>query len=403
MSVETRFELFTPTFLADPYPTYDRLRVEDPVHLYEPTGGWVFTRYDHIDAILRDPRWSANRVAPFIGRRPAAMQEELRPLIAVLTKQFLFLDPPEHARLRVLASKAFTPRVVERMRARIEQLVSGLLDQVAGRRAMDVIRDFAYPLPATVILEILGLPPERREQFKAWSVDFAAVLSNVHLDPEIDRRAQRSILAALDVFRSIADQLRAAPRDDLLSGLVLAEERGDRLTIEELLANTMLLLLGGHETTTNLIGNGLLALLRNPDQLARLRDAPGLIDMAVDEFLRYDSPIQFTGRTPVEDIEIDGKLIQKGRLATLFLGAANRDPARFPEPNRLDVARRDNRHLSLGHGIHYCLGAPLGRLEAQIAIGAVLRRFPRLRLATEAVEWQPNFAFRGLKALPVAW
>jgi pimeloyl-[acyl-carrier protein] synthase len=403
MAVAVDDRLFTAEFLADPYPIYDLLRANDPVHFHEGQRRWLLTRYEDVDAVLREPQWSAERWPQLIARRTETMQEELRPLYAVLTKQFLFLDPPDHSRLRGLVNKAFTPRVVERMRSRIEALVAGLLDAVAARGEMDVIRDFAYPLPATVILEIIGLPPEMRDDFKAWSVDFASVLGNVHLDPEVDRRAQRSILTALGAFSTVVSGLHEKPGDDLLSGLAQAEEQGDRLTIEELLANTMLLLLGGHETTTNLIGNGLLALLRHPAELQRLRDGPALIATAVEEFLRYDSPIQLTGRAALTDLELGGKRIQKGQLATVFIGAANRDPERFSAPSRLDLGRKDNRHLSFGYGIHFCLGAPLGRLEGEIAIGEVLRRFPELRLASDKIEWQPNYTFRGLKALPVSW
>jgi cytochrome P450 len=392
--------LFTRAYLDDPYPVYARLRAEAPVYWSERYQRWFLTRYADIDASLRGPHWSANRLHNI---RPPERETEIEPVVRVGSKQMLFADPPDHTRLRGLVSKTFTPRVVERMRTRVEQLVDALLDKVADKGEMDVIRDLAYPLPAIVILDVLGLPQEERDQFKAWSVDLANFLGNVVGDPEIDRQAVRGVVDAVDRFATLADELRQSPRDDLLTALVQAEEAGDRLSREELLANTMVLLLGGHETTTNLIGNGLLALLRHPDQLQRLRDDPSLLPTAVEEFLRYDGSIQSIARIATVDQEIRGKLIRAGQRVMTVLGAANRDPEQFERPDELDVGRHPNRHIAFGLGIHFCIGAPLARLEAPIAFRAILERFPNLRLATDRVEWQPNPIFRGLKALPVAW
>jgi len=403
MSEDYGLRLGTPAFFADPYPTFERMRSEDPVHWSPALGRWHLTRYADIDALLREPRWSANRVRLFLGSLPTETRKELQPLEQALVNQMLFADPPDHTRLRSLVGKAFTPRVVERLRPRIAAIVNELLDQVAATHRMDAIRDFAYPLPAIVICELLGVPSEEREQFKHWSSALAAFLGNYRRDPEIDRQALATGIEAADYFRITADRLREQPRDDLLSLMVAAEEQGDRLSVEELLANSVLLLGAGHETTTNLIGNGLLALLRNSDQRRRLQNDLSLMPMAVEEFLRYESPVQVTSRGAPEDVEIGGKRIAKGSLVNFWIAAANRDPERFAEPNQLDVERQNNRHLAFGAGIHFCLGAPLARLEGQIAFTTLLERMPNMKLATDTVEWQPNISFRGLTALSVTW
>jgi cytochrome P450 len=397
-------ELYTPEAMQNPYPVLERLRAEAPVARGVNPPRWVLTRFADVDAALRDQSWivGGQRIANLIRIRPPEVRAELQPLFDAIANQMLFSDPPDHTRLRGLVSKAFTPRVVQRLRPRIEQIVDDLLDPAVERGSLDVVHDFAYPLPAIVITEMLGIPPAERDQFKAWSDDFATFLGNTHGKPEIDRRAHRSIDEAGTYFQSVARQLREHPADDLLSLMVTAEEQGDRLSGDELLANAFLLLAAGHETTTNLIANGLLALLQNPDQLRRLRDDPALIATAVEEFLRYESPVKLIVRAAPSDLEVDGHQIAKGEVVLFHLAAANRDPEQFSEPNQLDVGRKPNPHLAFGLGIHFCLGAPLARLEGQIAIGRVLERFPNVRLTAETVEWQPNPTFRALKALPVA-
>jgi cytochrome P450 len=338
-----------------------------------------------------------------MSQRSPAMQAELCPYAEVAARQMLFTDPPDHTRLRGLVSQAFTAKMVERMRPHVETIVEDLLDRAAAAGSMDVVRDFAYPLPATVILDMLGLPQEDRDRFKAWSVEFAAILGNAHLDEDVDRRGQQGTLEAIAHFRVECDRLRGRPADGLFSAMVLAEEDGQRLTVEELVANALFLLAAGHETTTNLIGSSVLALLRHPGEFQRLHEEPGLAAGAVEELLRYDSPIQMTTRIASEDIEVAGRRLPKGTLVGLMIGAANRDPDRFDDPDRLDITRPDNRHLALSRGLHFCLGSSLAKLEGSIAVAAVARRFPGLRLAPEGVQWQPNFAFRGLKTLPVTW
>lgn len=402
-AVAAQDRLFTPAALNDPYPVYAQLRDEGPIYLSPARRHPFLLGYADVYAVLRDSRWSADRIPALMSQRPPEVQEELRPYAAVASKQLVFADPPDHVRLRGLMSQAFTIKTVERMRPHIEAIVEGLLDRVEAGGSMDVLRDLAHQLPPAVILEMLGLPDRDRERFKEWSFEFAAILGNAHLDVEVDRRGQRAILEAIEHLREECDRLRGRPDEGLLSAMVMAEEDGQRLSLEELTANALFLVAAGSETMSNLIGNGLLALLRNPDQLQRLREEPALIEGAVEELLRYDSPIQMTIRIAREDVEIGGRVLPKGTLMGLLIGSANRDPDRFDQPDRLDIGRQDNRHLALSQGSHYCLGSALARMEGQVAIGAIVRRFPRLRLATENVQWQVNFAFRGLASLPVTW
>jgi pimeloyl-[acyl-carrier protein] synthase len=388
------FNPFLPEVIANPYPTYHRLRQEDPVHL-SPLGIWALSRYDDAAMLLRDPRF---------GRRGFQQILESRFGRQGLGQSMLFQDPPDHTRLRTLVNKGFTPRVIEGMRSHIQQVVDGLLDQVKAAGRMDVVADLAYPLPVIVICEMVGVPAEDREKFRDWSYAIARSLDAIAVpNEELARRANEAQDALTAYFARLIEERRRAPRPDLLSALIAAEEAGDRLTTQELFATGILLFIAGHETTVNLIGNGTLALLRNPDQMQRLRAEPGLIASAVEELLRFDSPVQRTGRLLYEDVTIDGKTIPKGSIAVALIGAANRDPAHFPDPDRLDITRSDNRHLAFGWGIHFCLGAPLARLEGQIAFSTLLRRFPRLALAADQVEYRETSTLRGLRALPVTF
>ena len=386
-----------PDFLADPYPAYHRLRAEDPVHRH-PLGFYVLTRYDDVAAFLRDPRFGKSGYQALFESRFGGGQDGTGLAISML-----FRDPPDHTRLRSLVSKAFTPRVVETLRGRIQAIVDRLLERVAGAPRMDVIEGLAYPLPVTVISELLGVPAGDSETVKEWSRDVARALDAIALPvgPEVIERGRLATDGMADYFRGLSEERRRHPGPDLLSGLVEAEEAGDRLSERELLATCILLYVAGHETTVNLIGNGLLALLRHPEERRRLQDDPGLLPAAIEELLRYDGPVQRTGRMAVSDMEIGGVPIPKGSLVLGLLGAANRDPAHFAEPDRLDLGRPEPRHLAFGAGIHYCLGAPLARLEAQVAIGTVLRRFPALTLAAERPVWRPSSTLRGLEALSI--
>ena len=396
--------LLRPEVRANPYPLYHEMRSADPIHWDEPMGFWALTRHSDIMSILHDGRFSkANGLESAVRRFPADQQENARPVYRVFAQMMLYADPPHHTRLRGLANKAFTPRVVERMRPHIEQIVSQLLDEALARDRMDLIQDFAYPLPATVIMEMLGLPLAERDQFKHWSDDFMSLIGLVRHDTAQVEKARRSLSDVTDYLCDLYEQRKLRPTDDLLCALVNVGEHDGSLDRSELVANTVLLLAAGHETTTNLIGNGMLALLRHPAQMQLLRDNPALIDTAVEELLRYDNPVQIVWRMPMEDIELDGKRIERGQIVNLLVGAANRDPAQFPDPDRLDIAGRENRHIGFGLGIHFCLGSPLARLEGQLAINSLLRRMPALRLEDEPLAWHENPTFRGLHALPVAW
>jgi hypothetical protein len=392
------FNPMDPEFVADPYPMYHRLRAEDPVH-HSPLGFWVLTRYPDVMAMLRDPRLIKEPIAAFVAAR---FGMAVPPGLGL---SMLDRDPPDHTRLRGLVSKAFTPRALERLRPEIQQIVDGLLDEVEARGSMDLVEEFAYPLPVRVICEMLGVPVKDHERFKAWGLDIARGLDAIMLPPdsEVGQRSVSGRRALADYFRELIAERRAAPRDDMLSALIAAEEAGDKLNEEELLATCILLLVAGHETTVNLIGNGTLALLRHPDQLRKLRERPGLIGTAVEELLRFDGPVQRTARIPSEDITIGGQTIPKGEMVMPFLGAADRDPTQFSDPDRLDITRADNRHIAFGMGIHFCLGAPLARLEGQIAINTLLARLPKLALATDRPQFRQSLTLRGLQALPLSF
>jgi cytochrome P450 len=378
----------------NPYPAYRQLRDRDPVHFSRLARGWVLTRLQDVNAVLRDPRFSVNRALAF----PEAKQE-FGAFFSSLDRTILLRDPPDHTRLRSLVSKAFTPRAVELLRPRIQELLDELLEPIARRGEMDVVSDLANPLPVIVIAEMLGIPPQDRDRFKAWSHVVAQGLEPV-LDMRFIRNADQATLEMNDYFHDIIRQRRADPREDLISRLISVEEQGEHLSEEEMLAFCNLLLIAGNETTSNLIGNGMLALLRNPDEFRRLHDDPGICESAVEELLRFDSPVQLTGRVATEDLELGGRQIAKNALILTLLGAANRDPAEFPDPDRLDLGRQDNRHLAFGLGIHFCLGAPLARAEAQIVFRTIAERFPNIAFAGQAGR-RRTITLRGLDSLPV--
>jgi pimeloyl-[acyl-carrier protein] synthase len=398
-TTDVLFNPFLPEFHADPYPAYRRLRELDPVH-QTPLGLWILTRYDDVLMALRDPRFGREGFAPLLEAAYGSPGEA-----GTLPRSMLFQDPPDHTRLRSLVNKAFTPRVIEGMRPHIQEIVDRLLDRVEGKGGMDLIEDLAYPLPVTVICEMLGVPVEDHPAIRQWSADVARSLDALGLgaSDEVVERGRAGRRALGDYFRRLVPDRRRHLENDLLSGLIAAEEQGDKLSEGELISTCILLFIAGHETTVNLIGNGMLALLRHPDQLRLLRKEPVLITSAIEELLRYDSPVQRTARITSERVEMRGRTIDTGAMVVAAIGAANRDPAHFSDPDRLDVTRRDNRHLSFGFGIHFCLGAPLARVEGQVAIGTLLRRCPRLALATATTEWRESSTLRGLKRLPLAF
>ena len=392
------FNPMAPEFVEDPYPTYRRLREEDPVH-QSPLGFWVLTRYEDVVSSLRDPRMVKEPIAAFVAARFGLQAPPTGMGLSMLDR-----DPPDHTRLRGLVSKAFTPRVIEQLRPHIQGIVNRLLDKVEGEPGMDLIEQFAYPLPVIVICEMLGVPVADHERFKGWGLDIARGLDAILLPPDspVAERSMHARHALAAYFRELIAERRAAPRDDMLSGLIAAEEAGDKLTEDELLATCILLLVAGHETTVNLIGNGTLALLRHPEQRKRLQEDPGLITTAVEELLRFDGPVQRTARIPSEDVTFGGKTIGKGEMVMPFIGAADRDPRQFPDPDRLDLGRTDNRHIAFGWGIHFCIGAPLARVEGQIAINTLLKRQPKLALAATPQHRQ-SLTLRGLTTLPVGF
>jgi pimeloyl-[acyl-carrier protein] synthase len=398
-TAEPIFDPRLPEFHANPYPFYRALREKDPVH-QSPLGFWVLTRYDDVVTSLRDQRFGRDGFAPLLeaiyGPEHASGN---------LPRSMLMRDPPDHTRLRALVNKAFTPRVIEGMRPDIQTIVDRLLDQVEGTQAMDVIADLAYPLPVTVICEMLGVPLDDHEAIRNWSSDIARSLDAIGLlaDPDIVARGAAARRALTEYFRRLLPERRAHPKADLLSLLIAAEEQGDKLNEGELLAMCVLLFIAGHETTVNLIGNGILALLRHPDEMIKLRRDPALISLAIEELLRYDSPVQWTARITNTDVEIQGRKIPSDSMIIIAIGSANRDPSHFADPDRLDIARADNRHVAFGFGIHFCLGAPLARVEGQIALGTLLRRMPTLTLQTPTMDWRESSALRGLKGLPVTF
>jgi pimeloyl-[acyl-carrier protein] synthase len=396
------FDLMDPQVLANPYPFYDKLRQSGPVVWDEFFKGWICGSYKEVTAALRDSRLAANRVTSEKDLIALGLAE-LAPLYFRLTDQLLFIDGPKHTRLRGLISKVFTPARIEKMKTYLQELVDQMLAEASTRGRMDVIHEIAYPLPVTVIAELLGVPTEDLEQLKKWSDDYAAMLGSFQYIPDNPEEVLDSLQAMTNYFLTIIQGYRNHPNNTLLSDLVIAQEQNQRLDNDELLANCILLLAAGHETTTNLIGNAVLTLLRHPDQLTWLRDDPSLIEGAIEEVLRFESPAQYTVRKAREDVELGGKIIRKNQAIILLLGAANRDPEQFSDPANFDIRRTNNRHISFGYAAHFCVGAPLARLEARTALATMLARFPHLRLASTEVTWRENKNLRGLATLPVTF
>jgi cytochrome P450 len=394
------YRLLDPAVLADPYPLYARLREEDPVHWDPYLHCWVVTRYADVLTVLQ--RFSADRT-PSPEQMRALGLGEIEPIAAVMVKQMLFMDAPAHTHLRKLCSSAFTPRRVELLEERIEAIAHELIDRVIARGSMDVIGDFAAPFPAIVTAHLLGVPAGDHAQLKAWSADFAEMLGNFQHNPERVGRVLRSVADMTAYFRSaIREEARVLP-DGLIRSLVEAEVDGARLSEDEVIANVIVTMVGGQETTTNLIGNGLLTLLRQPDRLAGMRDRPEIAGSAIEELLRYETPSQHTGRICHEDTRIGDVTIRKGAAVMAVMAAGNRDPRRFADPDTLDLERQDNRHLAFGWAAHFCFGAPLARMEGRIAFAALLKRLPQLALGEGKLEWRQNLGLRGLTALPVSF
>ena len=396
------FNPLSPDFIRDPYPAYAKMRETDPMYM-TPIGAYAASLHADCTAVIRDRRFGKDYVNRTIKRYGADIMNE--PVVRSMQYWMLQQDPPDHTRLRGLVVQAFTARRVEDMRPRIQEIVDATIDRVIADGRMDLISDFAFRLPVTVICDMLGIPEDHQEFFHENSRAGGRLLDPVPLTrAEIDA-ANAGHAAAESYFQQLFELRRRSPGDDLTSKLVLAEQDGSKLSNDELTANIILLFGAGHETTVNLIGNGLLALHRNPDQLKLLKENPALITNAIEEFLRYDSSVQLTGRVALEDVEVGGKLVPKGESVLCLLGSANRDPAVYPDrPEQLDITRQNVKPLSFGGGIHFCLGAQLARIEAEVAISTLLRRLPDLKIDNvENPKWRPTFVLRGLQELPASW
>ena len=372
----------SPALRANPYPLYEELRRKDPVHRMRLQDAWVLTDYADVDMVLRDTRRFGNEGRDF-GYIPQV--------------SMLDLDPPEHTKIRRLVAHGFTPRSVAALEPRVRETVAVLLGNVEEKGRFDLIADLAFPLPVIVIAEMLGVPPEDREQFNEWSNVVSLIVDPLLDEPQV-RKVQQTVDEVFAYFEAVAEERRRDPQDDLVSALVTAEVDGERLERDDLLVNLLLILVAGNETTRNLIGNGTLALLHNPDEIQRLRDDPMLLSGAIDELLRFDSPVQLDSRIAREPVELRGRRIAPGQRVLCLLGAANRDPQTFPDADRLDVGRSAASHLAFGRGIHYCLGAPLARLEGRVAFEALLPRLGSLRLMQEP-RYRDQVTLRGLESL----
>ncbi len=393
------YSLLDPDVLADPYPLYRRLREFDPVAWDPFLHAWVVTSYAGVVEVLH--KFSADRT-PTPEQLGAKGMQSLGPVAEVMVRQMLFLDAPAHTGIRGLCSKAFVSRRVEGLRNHIQDIADGLIDSVRASGRMDVIGDFAAPLPAIVTAELLGVPPADHEQLKDWSADFAGMLGNFQHNPDRVAVVLQSLDEMSRYFTSAVRDSRRSP-NGLINLLIEASEGGMRLSEDEIVANIIVTMVGGQETTTNLIGNGLLTLLRHPVELARLRDDDAIVESAVEELLRYESPSQHTARLAPTDLVLGDKSIRRRDAVMAVMAAANRDPQRFADPDRLDLERPNNRHVAFGWGAHFCFGAPLARIEGQIAFPTLLRRLPGLALAPGPLSWRQNLGLRGLEALPVTF
>jgi len=395
------YQLLDPEILANPYPLFKKLRETDPVHWDPFLHAWVVTRYEDVLTVML--QYSADRTPKPEQLEAMGMMAELKPIAQVMVKQMLFMDAPSHTRLRALCAVAFTPARVAALKEHIQEVANQLIDRVIDSGKMDVIADFANPLPAIVTAGLFGVPVEDHQKLKDWSTDFAEMLGNFQHNPDRARRVLKSTEGLLDYFQKEIREQKQNPRPGLVSSLLSAELDGSRLTEEEMVANLIVTMVGGQETTTNLIGNGLVSLLKNPDQLELLKDDFSILPSAVEELLRYESPSQHTARLAPDDMVLGGKRIQKRQAVIAVFAAANRDPERFPDPDRLDLRRTDNRHVAFAWGPHYCFGAPLARIEGQIAFETMLRRLPNIRLEPRELVWRENLGLRGLKSLFISF
>jgi cytochrome P450 len=398
------FNPLSPEFQANPYPYYDMLRENMPILFFSDWGNWFLTRHEDNVAALKDARFGRD-ILSIMTREEMGWQEDpphLRPLYQMQEEWMLLRDPPDHTRLRTLVHKAFTPRMIERLRERAEAITNDLIDKAQANGGMDLIDEFALLLPVTVIAEMLGVPVSDYAMLHQWSTGLAHTLEMAQ-SPEVAERGAEVTVEFSAYIREMIAERRKNPQEDLISALVATEAEGDKLSEDEMVSMCILLLFAGHETTVNLIGNGTLALLRNPDQWEKLKADPSLVKSATEELLRYDSPVQMTARWVLEDCEFAGHQLKRGQQVSTMIGAANRDPARFANPNQLDITRDSNPHIAFATGIHFCIGAPLARMEGQIAFAALARRLPNLKLVNENPPYRNTYVLRGLAELPVTF
>ncbi|AZN41148.1 cytochrome P450 [Paenibacillus albus] len=398
------FRRYSEPLHRNPYPFYSYLLEQEPIRFIEENGFWVISRYEDVNRILKDPtfvREHRNAMPGLYEEPPQQVVNEWKPVNDLLDNWMLLRDAPVHTRLRGLVSPAFTPRAMERLRQNIRNIAEHLADEMAEGNEAELISGFAFPLPVIVIAEMLGVPPEDRELFKGWSHTFARILEGGDQPPDF---AGQAIGAAEEIsvyFRDLIGEHKKAPKEDMISDLIHAKEQADALTEQELIATCVLLLVAGHETTVNLISNTMLALLDHPEQRALLLNQPKLIASTVEEGLRYEGPVQQTSRLAAADYSIGGQTIKQGQFVTVMLGAANRDPAQFQEPDRFLIERTPNRHLAFATGAHFCLGAPLARMEGEIALSVLMQKFPKMHFKDEYPNWRPNMLFRGLGTMQV--
>ncbi|MNO14160.1 Cytochrome P450 [compost metagenome] len=398
---DSEVDYLNQSFIQQPFPVYEKLRKEDPVHRFLlPSGhyAWLITRYDDAVEILQDPRFVTN--SPFLENAQGTEETHQE----IISRNLLSVTPEDHRRLRRLIQKAFTPRMIERLRGRIEEISNQLLDQVVdhGKREMDLIEDYAFPLPIIVICEMLGVPLQDQDKFRGWSNIIMEGFNN----PLMNEQSDEVMKAFVNYLQGLIAERRHNLQEDLISDLISVEEEGDVLSEQELYALVFVLIIAGHETTVNLIGNGMLALLENPEQKQLLLSQPELIQPAIEEILRYNGPAEVSNiRWATEDVEYGGKNIRRGEMLFVSFSSANRDPLQFADPDTFDITRKVNNHIAFGKGVHFCLGAPLARLEGEIAINILLKRFPNIRLKTEEelLEWRPGMIIRGLKDFPVTF
>ncbi len=395
----------TTEFRDDPYPYYRELQEAEPLHWCEPWGCWVLSRYADIAPVIQDYKRFSNRarVTNVIRREfPESFLEKIQPLLQHFGQGLINVDPPDHTRLRKLVQKTFLPKTLERLKPHIQAIVDELLDQVVPTGKIEIVRDLAYPLPVTVIAELLGVPTDMRQQFKELSGTILEFQAMPRPEEATILRSQEALIELRSYLDEVARERRQNPRDDLMTQLVSVEEEGDRLSHEELLSTSVGLLVAGHETTTNLITSAVWLFLRHGIDTAKLAEDPSLMETAIEEVLRFESPLQRLGRTVIEDCQLHGTTIRSGETLFSLLGAANRDPSQFDQPNTLNIHRSPNRHLAFGHGVHFCLGAPLARIEAPIALKTLFTRLPEVKLATDQVRWNSG-VMRGIKRLPLTF